>query len=154
MQDGQDEEEKGLEDLNVYRTYAQSGEKVREDLNLSRLKQDGQDLQDIQDERLRGTGPRTTVARAARLLNRSARACPSHASQKPLRIKGLSDLVILFPAVSIDIKVFQTFSPHAQAAPSCKSWPSWPSCFRQLNARGLLRSYGPCHLVPADVYRH
>ena len=30
-------------------------------------------------ERLRGTGPRTTVARSARLLNRSARACPSHA---------------------------------------------------------------------------
>ena len=28
-------------------------------------------------ERSRGTGPRTTVARAARLLNRSARACPS-----------------------------------------------------------------------------
>ena len=27
----------------------------------------------------RGTGPRPTVARAARLLNRSARACPSHA---------------------------------------------------------------------------
>ena len=48
-------------------------------------------------ERLRGTGPRTTVARAARLLNRSARACPSHASQKPLRlIKVLTDLVILF----------------------------------------------------------
>ena len=30
-------------------------------------------------ERLRGTGPRTTVARSACLLNRSARACPSHA---------------------------------------------------------------------------
>ena len=30
-------------------------------------------------ERLRGTGPRTTVARAACLLHRSARACPSHA---------------------------------------------------------------------------
>ena len=50
-------------------------------------------------ERLRGTGPRTTVAWAARLLNRSARACPSHASQKPLRlIKVLSDLSLLFPA--------------------------------------------------------
>ena len=30
--------------------------------------------------------------------------------------------------MSIDIKVFQTFSPRARAAPSCKS------CFRQLNA--------------------
>ena len=29
---------------------------------------------------------------------RSARACPSHASQPPLRIKVLSDLVILSPA--------------------------------------------------------
>ena len=49
--------------------------------------------------RSRGTGPRTTVARAARLLNRSARACPSHASQKPLRlIKVLSDLSIVVPA--------------------------------------------------------
>ena len=36
MQDGQDEEEKGLEDLNVYRTSEQSGEKVREDLNRYR----------------------------------------------------------------------------------------------------------------------
>ena len=37
FQDGQDEGEKGLEDLNVYRTSAQSGEKVREDLNVSRV---------------------------------------------------------------------------------------------------------------------
>ena len=35
----------------------------------------------------------------------SARACPSHASQQPLHIKVFSDLVILFPAVSIDIQV-------------------------------------------------
>ena len=48
---------------------------------------------------------------------RSARACPSHASQKPLRlIKVLSDLVILFLLNSIDIKVFQTF-----ASSSCLS---------------------------------
>ena len=52
-QDGQDVQDeaartqcKGLEDLNVYRTSAQHGEKVREDLNSYRLKQDGQDLQD------------------------------------------------------------------------------------------------------------
>ena len=43
FQDGQDEGEKGLEDLNVYRTSAEQAQKVREDLNLSRLKQDGQD---------------------------------------------------------------------------------------------------------------
>ena len=56
-------------------------------------------------ERLRGTGPRTTAARAARLLNRSARACPSHASQQPLCIKVLSDLCIVFLLMSIDIQV-------------------------------------------------
>ena len=55
--------------------------------------------------------------RKKRLGARSARACPSHASQQPLRIKVLSDLVILSPAVSIDIKVFQTFGPYARAAP-------------------------------------
>ena len=32
--------------------------------------------------RLRGQGPRTTVARSARLLNRSARACPSQGTEK------------------------------------------------------------------------
>ena len=79
-------------------------------------------------ERSRGTGPRTTVPRSARLLNRSARACPSHASQPPLRlIKVLTDLVILFLLISIDIKVFQTFGQSSQAAPSCKSCSSWPS---------------------------
>ena len=42
---------------------------------------------------------------------------------------------------SIDIKVFQTFAPHAQAAPSCKSCASWPSCFRQQKrAQSTLRS--------------
>ena len=33
-------------------------------------------------ERSRGTGPRTTVARVARLLNRSARACPSQCTKR------------------------------------------------------------------------
>ena len=69
------------------------------------------------------THPGTRSARACpshapkktRLGARSARACPSHASQKPLHIKVLSDLVILSPADAIDIKVFQTFSPHSQA---------------------------------------
>ena len=32
-------------------------------------------------------------------------------------IKVLTDLVLLFLLISIDIKGFQTFAPHAQAAP-------------------------------------
>ena len=57
-------------------------------------------------KRSRRTGPRTTVARAARLLNRSARDRPSHTSQKPLRIKVLADLFSVFLLrVSIDIQV-------------------------------------------------
>ena len=75
MQDGQDEP-KVREDLHVYRTEAQYGEKVRKDLNryrpatkknapgarsaracpshAFRLKQDGQDYQDGQDEGEKG----------------------------------------------------------------------------------------------------
>ena len=84
--------------------------------------------------RMSDRGGQAPTLRKKRLGARSARACPSHASQKPLRIKVLSDLCILSPAVSIDIKVFQTFGPYARAAPSCKSCSSWPSRFRQLNA--------------------
>ena len=55
-------------------------------------------------ERLPGTGPRTT--KKTHPDTRSARGCPSHASQKPLHlIKVLADLSILFPAASIDIQV-------------------------------------------------
>ena len=41
-------------------------------------------------------------------------ACTAEAAW---HIKVLSDLVILFPLISIDIKVFQTFGQDAQAAP-------------------------------------
>ena len=47
--DGQDAS-KVPKDLHVYSTSAQPGVKVREDLNSYRLKQDGQDYQDLQDE--------------------------------------------------------------------------------------------------------
>ena len=67
--------------------------------------------------RLRGTGPRATVGREALRPYRSARAYPSHAPQPPLHIKVLTDLFSLFPLMSIDMKVFQTFSPHSLAAP-------------------------------------
>ena len=50
-------------------------------------------------------------------------------------IKVLTDLSLSFLLMSIDIKVFQTFVPYSRAAPSCSSWPSWPSCFRQKKAR-------------------
>ena len=55
--------------------------------------------------------------------------------KRAVHIKVLTDLSLLCLLMSIDIKVFQTFAPHAREVPSCKSWPSWPSCFRQLNAR-------------------
>ena len=64
-------------------------------------------------------------------------------------IKVLSDLVILLLLNSIDIKVFQTFAPHAQAAPILAILLQTAE-----RSRGLLRSAGPCYLVPADVYRH
>ena len=54
-------------------------------------------------KRSQETGPRTT--KKTRLGPRSARACPSHASQKPLHIKVLSDLSLLFLLMSIDIQV-------------------------------------------------
>ena len=85
-------------------------------------------------ERLRGTGPRTTVPRSARLGARSARACPSQCTKRAsvpvargpvprtrrsrrciLRSAGPCHLVSC--CASIDIKVFQTFVPYAQAAP-------------------------------------
>ena len=65
--------------------------------------------------RSRGTDPRTTKKTHPR--PRSARACPSHAPQQPLHIKVLSDLRPVLFLISIDIKVFQTFSPHSLAAP-------------------------------------
>ena len=78
-QDGQDEQDVQDEGEKVWKTLMsidaseQQGEKVREDLNLYR--------------------PATKKTRPD---SRSARACPSHASQQPLHIKVLSDLVILF----------------------------------------------------------
>ena len=42
---------------------------------------------------------------------------PRKAPQPPLHIKVLSDLWPVLFLISIDIKVFQTFSPRAQAAP-------------------------------------
>ena len=61
---------KGLEDLNVYRTSAQKGEKVRKDLNgYYVLKQDFQDVQDGQDEGdIRCTGIGDGVLRRLRSL--------------------------------------------------------------------------------------
>ena len=64
-------------------------------------------------------GPVPRKATKKRLGTRSARACPSHASQKPLRlIKVLSDLCIVFLLMSIDIKVFQTFGRMPERPPS------------------------------------
>ena len=56
----------------------QKGEKVRKDLNVYRLKQDGQDVQDLQDE-----------------------GHPMHRRQRrwcAVEIKVLTDLSIVFPA--------------------------------------------------------
>ena len=54
----------------------QHGEKVREDLNRYRLKQDGQDGQDSQDEGAIA-GDKPPHYKKTRLGARSARACPS-----------------------------------------------------------------------------
>ena len=64
-------------------------------------------------EQSRGPVPRTT--KKARLLNRSARAYPSHAPQ-PLHIKVLADLSLLFLLMSIDIKGLRTLGPYSKAA--------------------------------------
>ena len=51
--------------------------------------------------------------------SRSARACPSQCTPAAAGHikKVLSDLSLSFLLMSIDIKVFQTFSPRARAAP-------------------------------------
>ena len=54
LQDGQDEEAKVWKTLMSIEPQQKQGEKVREDLNRSRLKQDGQDGQDGQDEQDEG----------------------------------------------------------------------------------------------------
>ena len=61
-------------------------------------------------ERLRGTGPRTTVAWAARLLNRSARACPSHAFICLKQdLQDCQDLQDVQDEAANDAKVWKTF---------------------------------------------
>ena len=113
--------------------------------------------------RSRGTGPRTTKkrlgARSARACPshapkktrsgaRSARACPSHTSQKPLRlIKVLSDLSLLCLLMSIDIKVFQTFSPHSQAAshPANPAHPGHPASDKKARREKTNTPRAPIH---------
>ena len=56
-------------------------------------------------------------------------ANPGHPASDAIDIKVLMDLFSLLRRRSIDMKVFQTFSPSSW--PSCASWPS---CFRHLNA--------------------
>ena len=76
-----------------------------------RLKQDGQDYQDEQDEGAIAGDRSPHDEKKTHPGPRSARDRPSHAPQPPLHIKVLSDLVILFPAVSIDIQVLSDLAP-------------------------------------------
>ena len=67
-------------------------------------------------ERSRRTGPRTTKKNAPPIP--VARGpVPRNAPQQPRGILRSYGPFLLVPAASIDIKVFQTFSPRAQAAP-------------------------------------
>ena len=121
-QDGQDlqDERQVREDLNVYRRAA-GNKRLRSDRTL--IRRSGF------CGALRGTGPRATVKEARRPGHRSAGACPpqslphpvhpahpGHPASDVIAIKVLTDLFSLLRLRSIDIKVFQTFSPA--------SWPS------------------------------
>ena len=99
----------------------QQAEKVREDLN--RYRHPGTDC----------FWRRAAAARRGTIILFILRilAILLQTKKSAGHIKVLTDLSLSFLLMSIDIKVFQTFAPRARAAPSCKSWPSWPSCFRQ-----------------------
>ena len=64
--------------------------------------------------RSRGTGPRTTAARVARLLNRSARACPSHAFRLKQDGRDEQDLQDEGAKVREDLNVYSTSDQHRE----------------------------------------
>ena len=83
----------------------------------------------------------------------SCASCPPcfRQQKRARRIKVLSDLSILFPAVSIDIKVFQTFGPSFRAAPILQILTILAILLQTIDIKGLSDL---CIVLLLRIYRH